>query len=54
MPELNAEQLGQRALDLDLMDERQLLDVYAPPSGSNLPVVVWVHGGGWMRSSPAR
>ncbi len=31
--------------------ERQLLDVYAPSTGSNLPVVVWVHGGGWMRGS---
>jgi len=32
-------------------NERQLLDVYAPPSASNLPVVVWVHGGGWMVGS---
>ena len=32
-------------------NERRLLDVYAPPSGSSLPVVVWVHGGGWMRGS---
>lgn len=32
-------------------NERQLLDVYAPESGKNLPVVVWVHGGGWMRGS---
>lgn len=32
-------------------NERQLLDVYAPPTGSNLPVVVWVHGGGWMQGS---
>ncbi|MCL4854380.1 MAG: carboxylesterase family protein, partial [Bryobacteraceae bacterium] len=32
-------------------NERQLLDVYAPPTGSSLPVVVWVHGGGWMRGS---
>jgi acetyl esterase/lipase len=30
---------------------RQLLDVYAPATGSNLPVVVWVHGGGWMVGS---
>ena len=30
-------------------NERHLLDVYAPPNASNLPVVVWVHGGGWMR-----
>ena len=28
-------------------NERQLLDVYAPATGTNLPVVVWVHGGGW-------
>src|SRR6266850_6403106 len=26
---------------------RQTLDVYRPDSGKNLPVVVWVHGGGW-------
>ncbi len=32
-------------------NERQLLDVYAPAAGSSLPVVVWVHGGGWMRGS---
>ncbi len=32
-------------------NERQLLDVYAPPTGSNLPVAVWVHGGGWMVGS---
>jgi arylformamidase len=31
--------------------ERRLLDVYAPTAGSNRPVVVWVHGGGWMRGS---
>lgn len=32
-------------------NERQLLDVFAPESGTNHPVVVWVHGGGWMRGS---
>ncbi|MCC6858745.1 MAG: alpha/beta hydrolase [Bryobacterales bacterium] len=32
-------------------NERQLLDVYAPQKGSSLAVVVWVHGGGWMRGS---
>lgn len=32
-------------------NERHLLDVYAPANGSKLPVVVWVHGGGWMRGS---
>src|SRR4051812_2595987 len=32
-------------------NERQLLDVYSPPDKSNAPVVVWVHGGGWMQGS---
>jgi acetyl esterase/lipase len=30
-------------------NERQLLDIYAPAGAARLPVVVWVHGGGWMR-----
>ena len=29
--------------------ELQTLDVYAPAEGKNLPVVVWIHGGGWHR-----
>lgn len=28
--------------------ERQVLDVYAPPNAKNLPVVFWIHGGGWV------
>jgi acetyl esterase/lipase len=28
-------------------NERQMLDVYAPMQGKNLPVVLWIHGGGW-------
>ena len=28
--------------------ERQVLDVYAPPGAKNLPVVFWIHGGGWQ------
>ncbi|MFL6279249.1 MAG: alpha/beta hydrolase [Vicinamibacterales bacterium] len=28
--------------------ERQVLDVYAPVGAKNLPVVFWIHGGGWQ------
>jgi arylformamidase len=27
---------------------RQVLDVHAPPGAKNLPVVFWIHGGGWQ------
>lgn len=27
---------------------RHVLDVYAPPNAKNLPVVFWIHGGGWQ------
>jgi acetyl esterase/lipase len=28
--------------------ERQVLDVYAPKDAKHLPVVFWIHGGGWQ------
>jgi acetyl esterase/lipase len=28
--------------------ERQVLDIYAPNDAKNLPVVFWIHGGGWQ------
>jgi len=28
--------------------ERQVLDVYAPAHAKDLPVVFWIHGGGWQ------
>src|SRR2546426_5373308 len=27
---------------------RQVLDVYAPAGAKELPVVFWIHGGGWQ------
>jgi arylformamidase len=27
---------------------RQVLDVYSPPGAKGLPVVFWIHGGGWQ------
>jgi arylformamidase len=28
--------------------ERQVLDIYAPENAKDLPVVFWIHGGGWQ------
>ncbi len=28
--------------------ERQVLDIYAPKDAKGLPVVFWIHGGGWQ------
>ncbi|CAN5473086.1 alpha/beta hydrolase [soil metagenome] len=28
--------------------ERLVLDIYSPPDAENLPVVFWIHGGGWQ------
>jgi arylformamidase len=32
---------------------RRSLDVYAPAEGKSLPVVVWIHGGGWRQGDKA-
>jgi acetyl esterase/lipase len=29
-------------------DEKRTLDVYAPDGAKDLPVVFWIHGGGWQ------
>src|SRR5688572_4478710 len=29
-------------------DPKRTLDVYAPADAKNLPVVFWIHGGGWQ------
>ena len=34
-------------------NERQMLDVYAPENAKNLPVVFWIHGGGWQTGDKA-
>jgi arylformamidase len=33
---------------VDAAHERQVLDVFSTVDGKNLPVVVWIHGGGWV------
>jgi acetyl esterase/lipase len=37
----------------DPAHERQVLDVYAPRGANNLPVVFWIHGGGWQAGDKA-
>lgn len=32
----------------DPAQERQVLDIYAPSGAKGLPVVFWIHGGGWQ------
>ena len=32
----------------DPAQPRQVLDVYSPKKAKNLPVVFWIHGGGWQ------
>jgi acetyl esterase/lipase len=32
----------------DRPQERQVLDIYSPPHAKDLPVVFWIHGGGWQ------
>src|SRR6185369_8126483 len=29
-------------------DKLQVLDIYSPKGAKNLPVVFWIHGGGWQ------
>jgi arylformamidase len=29
-------------------NERQMIDVYAPENAKDLPVIFWIHGGGWQ------
>jgi arylformamidase len=31
-----------------VVDEKRTLDVYAPAGAKGLPVVFWIHGGGWQ------
>jgi acetyl esterase/lipase len=37
----------------DSADPRQKLDIYAPEVTTNMPVVFWIHGGGWQTGDRA-
>lgn len=37
----------------DPANERQKLDIYAPKGAKGLPVIFWIHGGGWQTGDKA-
>ena len=43
-----AQQLKSNIPYADPAQDRQVLDIYAPEEAKNLPVVFWIHGGGWQ------
>lgn len=43
-----AQQVASNIPYADPADERQVLDIYAPEGAKDLPVVFWIHGGGWQ------
>jgi acetyl esterase/lipase len=43
----------ERDIPYESGDPLQKLDVYAPPGAKGLPVVVWIHGGGWQGGDKA-
>lgn len=43
-----AETLKSNVPYADPHDERQVLDIYSPDGAKDLPVVFWIHGGGWQ------
>jgi acetyl esterase/lipase len=48
LPEARAQDVKRDIPYADPADERQVLDVYSPRDAKNLPVVFWIHGGGWQ------
>jgi arylformamidase len=48
LSEARAEDVKRNIPYADPALELQTLDVYSPPNAKNLPVVFWIHGGGWQ------
>jgi acetyl esterase/lipase len=48
LSEARAEDVKRNIPYAEPAQERQVLDVYSPPNAKNLPVVFWIHGGGWQ------
>jgi len=48
LTELEAQNLKSNIPYAKPAQERQVLDIYTPDKSRNLPVVFWIHGGGWQ------
>lgn len=48
VPELRKGEVKRNIPYVEKGHERQVLDVYSPTKAKNLPVVFWIHGGGWQ------
>src|SRR5438067_1695653 len=53
LSEARAEDVKRNIPYADPAHERQVLDVYSPPNARSLPVVFWIHGGGWQTGDKA-
>lgn len=53
LSEAQAQQVKRNIPYADKADERQVLDVYSPTNARDLPVVFWIHGGGWQTGDKA-
>lgn len=49
LPKTAAQNLQANIRYADPAHERHVLDIYAPDGAKNLPVVFWIHGGGWQQ-----
>jgi acetyl esterase/lipase len=45
---VQAQELTANVPYADPAHERQVLDIYSPADAKDLPVVFWIHGGGWQ------
>jgi acetyl esterase/lipase len=48
LSEAHAQDVRRDISYVDSAHERQVLDVYSPRDAKKLPVVFWIHGGGWQ------
>jgi acetyl esterase/lipase len=48
VPEAQAQEVKRNIPYASPAHERHVLDIYSPPHAKDLPVVFWIHGGGWQ------